>query len=156
MHILVCETRSTGPGDPARVPSRSLAQLGGRGESQNCSYTAGCCKLVAPSKVIMGIGDPLPYRPLAKISGGTLENPGTRASFLTFYLMVAFSMIYFPIDSRRCLLLAQARPIVFYWFYKVFLSTVFSLVVVPSQKRSRTVHPRGEAGFPLVLQWLPC
>jgi len=75
---------------------------------------------------------------------------------LTFYLMVAFSMIYFPIDSRRCLLLAQARPIVFYWFYKVFLSTVFSLVVVPSQKRSRTVHPRGEAGFPLVLQWLPC
>ena len=73
-----------------------------------------------------------------------------------FYLMVAFSRIYFPFDSRRCLLLAQARPIVFYWFYKVFLSTVFSLVVVPSQKRSRTVHPRGEAGFPLVLQWLPC
>ena len=81
MHILVCETRSTGPGDPARVPSRSLAQLGGRGESQNCSYTAGCCKFVAPSKVIMGIGDPLPYRPLAKISGGTLGNSGAEISF---------------------------------------------------------------------------
>ena len=68
---------------------------------------------------------------------------------LTFDLMVAFSMIYFPNDSRRCLLLAQARPIVFYWFYKVFLSTVFSLVVVPSQKG----HARCTQGGKLVFHW---
>ena len=55
----------------------------------------------------------------------------------------------FPIDSRRCLLLAQARPIVFYWFYKVFLSTVFSLVVVPSQKS----HARCTQGGKLVFHW---
>ena len=53
---------------------------------------------------------------------------------------------------RRRFLLPQALPIVFYWFYKVFLSTVFVRDVVPSHKWLRTVHPRGEACFPLVYK----
>ena len=40
--------------------------------------------------------------------------------------------------------------------YKVFLSTVFVRDVVPSHKWSRTVHPRWEACFLLVLQGFPC
>ena len=58
--------------------------------------------------------------------------------------------------ARHCFLLFQAQPIVFYWFYKVSLSTVFVRDVVRLHKWSRTVHPRREACFLLVLQGFPC
>ena len=58
------------------------------------------------------------------------------------------------LDSKYTKLFS--RIIVFHWFYKVFLPTVFCLDVVRSHKWSHTVHRRSNTRFPLVLQGLLC